>query len=400
MKQAQTSLPVDVPEVERVRSIQFGATAVRCDRGLMPADAEEFADVPPTEYRLFPRGEYKTYYIGESGLPVFKSYLVDDVSLSSIVAAFESVGNDIMIDYEHGNEFATGPDDGGRAAGWIPQLEIRDDGLYAVNVRWTDRAAELLRSREYRYRSPHFTYDPESMRVVALLDDSLVNTPGSVGITPLAAKRGDAATDGGANTNTSTETPEEAIGMDERITEALGTSDVDEAVAAVASMKATIETAQADSAKVKADLDASDALITDVMAAVACESRDGLVGAVKAAIDASAKVQSLTEEVETLRREKNEAEKAGLIEAGNFAADTREWLATQPLETVRSYCEKCSRTPEVPTVPQSAEAAPEADSAPEPWFVSACQSRHIWDEDKIRDEWKRHRAYARTHTAS
>ena len=57
-------------------------------------------------------------------------------------------GVDIAIDYGH--------DSGGPAAGWVRQAESRDNGLWLL-VEWTDKAAEALRKKEYRYFSPEFT---------------------------------------------------------------------------------------------------------------------------------------------------------------------------------------------------------------------------------------------------
>ncbi len=105
---------------------------------------------------------------------------------------FDQMGRKLAIDYEHQSfERCNTRSDGLRpAAGWIGGLDVRDDGLWAVNVTWTERAAELLRSGEYRYFSPViFWADEEHSDVAALGPVALTNDPAMRGVTPLAAAR-------------------------------------------------------------------------------------------------------------------------------------------------------------------------------------------------------------------
>src|SRR5690242_16909613 len=61
---------------------------------------------------------------------------------------------DIALDQDH---------DGGKATGWLEELQLRDGGLYGL-VRWTSLGAQLLSDQIYRYFSPEFGKftDPES----------------------------------------------------------------------------------------------------------------------------------------------------------------------------------------------------------------------------------------------
>src|SRR5690606_10386889 len=63
---------------------------------------------------------------------------------------FDAIGRKLAIDYEHQSfdQFNTRADGLRPAAGWIGGLEVREDGLWATNVTWTERARELLRSGE------------------------------------------------------------------------------------------------------------------------------------------------------------------------------------------------------------------------------------------------------------
>ena len=61
---------------------------------------------------------------------------------------FEQMGRKLAVDYEHQSfdRFNTRSDGLRPAAGWIGGLDVRDDGLWAVDVTWTERAGDLLRS--------------------------------------------------------------------------------------------------------------------------------------------------------------------------------------------------------------------------------------------------------------
>ncbi len=112
-------------------------------------------------------------------------FMVDEVSLDSMVAAFRSRGIDLVIDYEH--QSLNG--ERAPAAGWIKNLEARDDGLWA-RVDWTQQAREYLAQREYRYFSPVLRLDPETRRPMALMHVGLTNVPAINHLPPLVARWG------------------------------------------------------------------------------------------------------------------------------------------------------------------------------------------------------------------
>ncbi|MBW1991015.1 MAG: hypothetical protein JRI59_02605 [Deltaproteobacteria bacterium] len=132
----------------------------------------------PEWVRLLPLGQVELV----DGRPPFE---VDRDSLQTMVEAFRSRGVDVVVDYEHQSL------NGGRApaAGWIKELEAREDGLWA-RVEWTSQAQEYLRQKEYRYFSPVLKLDPETRRPVALMHVALTNVPAMKGVKPLVAKYG------------------------------------------------------------------------------------------------------------------------------------------------------------------------------------------------------------------
>ena len=105
---------------------------------------------------------------------------------------FEQMGRKLAIDYEHQSfdRYNTRPDGLRPAAGWIGRIEVREDGLWACDVTWTDHAKELLRSGEYRYFSPVVYWTDEDYTDVAALGPvALTNDPAMRGVRPLAASR-------------------------------------------------------------------------------------------------------------------------------------------------------------------------------------------------------------------
>ena len=142
--------------------------------------------VPVREFLLVPYGDVQV----ERGV-AGESFEFSPRHAAAAVRWFERIGRKLAIDYEHQSLDVAGRSDGLRpAAGWIGGLEAREDGLWAVDVTWTDRAAELLASGEYRCFSPVIYWTDEHYRELAALGPvALTNDPAMQGVSPLAAGR-------------------------------------------------------------------------------------------------------------------------------------------------------------------------------------------------------------------
>ena len=121
------------------------------------------------------------------------TFNVDAQSAEAIIAAHHKRfgGSDRMLfDYEHhsqGGEFAA-PDGKVIAAGWINGLEaVAGDGIYA-SVEWTQRAAEHIQGKEYRFVSPVVLVQRSTRRVLSIESVALTNQPAILGIRPLVNK--------------------------------------------------------------------------------------------------------------------------------------------------------------------------------------------------------------------
>lgn len=139
---------------------------------------------PPSEIRVFAMGKIET---------TKGTFLFDKVAAASVMAAWKSYGNDLCFDYEHKSVDPEGRAGDGKAAGWF-QLELRADGLYAVNIKWTSQAAQQIAAKEWRYFSPTFDFDRKTGRILELLNVALTNIPATKNLPALvaaaAAKKG------------------------------------------------------------------------------------------------------------------------------------------------------------------------------------------------------------------
>lgn len=134
---------------------------------------------PPTEFRIFRAGINKT----RKG-----NLLFDDEAARMTMAAYHEHGADIMIDWNHASVsmVLTDPKLAGAAAGFA-NLEVRNQELWAVNVRWNEDGAEALRKKRYRYFSPTLYSDDESGRIEEIVNIALTNLPATDHQTPLVA---------------------------------------------------------------------------------------------------------------------------------------------------------------------------------------------------------------------
>jgi len=140
---------------------------------------------PVSEFLLIPFGHVQVERPLAGGDFVFTRRHAE-----AAVEWFERIGRKLAIDYEHQSfdRYNPRPDGLRPAAGWIGRLEVRDDGLWACDVTWTERARHLLASGEYRYFSPVIYWSDEDCTELAALGPvALTNDPAMRNVPPLAA---------------------------------------------------------------------------------------------------------------------------------------------------------------------------------------------------------------------
>lgn len=206
-----------------------------------------------------------------------------DVAQRMVVRWDDAGRPELPVDFDH--RTYTRPDDT-ESAGWINEIEARSNGLWA-HVRWTDAGEAALRGGRYRQLSPTWSIrtvdsaDNGATRIVEpveLLNIALTNQPNIRGLPMLSNQRR-----GSAPHNNQPEIHMKeilnALGLKPEATE-------NEAVKAIADLKANAETLQnrctkletdvksQREAQVEADLEAYKDVIDDTDAARALLNHD------------------------------------------------------------------------------------------------------------------------------
>lgn len=117
----------------------------------------------PEEIKILPLGHVHS----QKG-----DFEVDDESVELIRKQFKSRKLDLVIDYEH----QTLKDMQAPAGGWIEDIYKGEDAVVA-KVKWTDKAKEYLKNREYRYLSPVVMVRKKDRKAAAIHSVALTNTP-------------------------------------------------------------------------------------------------------------------------------------------------------------------------------------------------------------------------------
>ncbi len=94
----------------------------------------------------------------------------------SILTAFNADGRDIVFDIEHATEIKAPIGEEAPAVGWIDQLEMRDGAIWG-HVSWNGEGRDHIANRRYRYYSPAFAYEKDTLRIRKLSSVALTNKP-------------------------------------------------------------------------------------------------------------------------------------------------------------------------------------------------------------------------------
>lgn len=140
--------------------------------------------MPAREFRILPAGVFRAKDGRPSHLPGWKI----DAEIARRVIAASASTEDIVIDYEHQTINAEKNGKPAPAAGWFKRMVWREGaGLFAVDVRWTDKARAMIAAGEYRHISPVFPYSTVTGEVQKIIGLGLTNNPALPGLTNLAA---------------------------------------------------------------------------------------------------------------------------------------------------------------------------------------------------------------------
>jgi len=127
------------------------------------------------ELQLLPAGQFKA----RDGRPTDAPCWYLDAALAQVlINAAAARQTPYVTDYEHQTLLAKKTGNPAPAAGWFSKLEWREGvGLFAIDVKWTDRASAMIEADEYKFISPVIGYDKTTGAVTALYMAAITNDP-------------------------------------------------------------------------------------------------------------------------------------------------------------------------------------------------------------------------------
>lgn len=151
----------------------------------------ELSGQAPSEIHLLPLGKWDGYIhpvLGQMSFEVTSSHVKSAVDYHKERKS-RGPKRDLVIDYEHAT-LRGGP---APAAGWMPELEQRENGLWAKGLSWNDAAKLYIEKNEYRYISPVFAFDVQNKVTgqtvpMAVFNAGLTNEPFFDELEPLSSK--------------------------------------------------------------------------------------------------------------------------------------------------------------------------------------------------------------------
>ena len=145
---------------------------------------------PGAAVRILPAGAFQS----KDGRPAsvtqgrISHWRLDASNAAAVIAARRNGEQGFVIDYEHQTLNKATNGHPAPAAGWFKGLEWREgQGLFMVQIEWTERAREMIAGSEYRYLSPVFGFDSQTGAVTYIHSVALTNDPALIGLADLAA---------------------------------------------------------------------------------------------------------------------------------------------------------------------------------------------------------------------
>lgn len=148
------------------------------------------ADVDGAKWcKLFPFGVYHRKDFPDGRVEFNRQYL------GTMLSNWKRSGSpELPVDYFHRGPSGEDPmvsNEDKVASGWIKQLELRDDGLWAL-IKWTDDARALILAEKLKYLSPYFGHNGMDRKTgklqgPTLAGAGLLNDPFLQDLPPVAA---------------------------------------------------------------------------------------------------------------------------------------------------------------------------------------------------------------------
>lgn len=94
----------------------------------------------------------------------------------TVLASFGAANLDLPIDIEHATELKAPEGQPAPAVGWVKELELREGAVWG-RVEWNNEGGFMIADKQYRYISPVFLYDKQTMQIMRLTSAALTNQP-------------------------------------------------------------------------------------------------------------------------------------------------------------------------------------------------------------------------------
>lgn len=143
------------------------------------------------EIQLLPAGEFSA----GDGRPACGTWKMSGEIAAQIIARLSRRITPVVIDYEHQTLYKEKNGKPAPAAGRFMGSDVvwrEGIGLFACNVKWTLRAAEMIEAEEYLYISPVIAYNKDTGVILDIAHAGLTNDPaidGMEAVTLAAASR-------------------------------------------------------------------------------------------------------------------------------------------------------------------------------------------------------------------
>ena len=133
----------------------------------------------PKRLVLVPEGNFRSIDGRPFEATAANGWLLTPERGQQIVATLNRQAIDMVIDYEHSTILAKTNGSPAPAAGWCDSGSfeyVAGVGICSTAWKWTERAADQIAAKEYRYLSPVFSY-AKTGEVLSVLHAALTNTP-------------------------------------------------------------------------------------------------------------------------------------------------------------------------------------------------------------------------------
>lgn len=299
----------------------------------------ELGDAASSEVHLLPAGEFRA----KDGRPIeVDAWRLDESIARRVMERAEERANPYVIDYEHQTLWAELNGQPAPAAGWFKALDWREDGLWATDVSWTERAAGYIRDGEYRFISAVFSYHPRTGEILEILHAGITNDPALDGLAELpelaAAKLSISSNPGGDPKTMDREQLIQALGLDQGATD----EQIQQAVAAA-------KTAADELGEVRRQLGLGETEVPhEHVVALKAKADSGGEPSPAEYVPRSA-FEELRQEVATLKAQQGEQQVEALVEQGRQEGKLTEamtdWarsLGRQDVAQLRAYLESAA----------------------------------------------------------